>query len=218
MEATRSLDLKYARKQSTLSVLSGMLRDWGGFEYKSSIADTIITVIEKQSRCHGGWSNHICEFIEKCEHTSLAVRILHLLGREGQRSKQPSKYIIRIIYNRVILENAAVRAGAVSALIYFGATCEDLLPSLVSSCAISPFAFFGPQFKSFALVELTESEPRIRCSLREVHLCSVYGIAGITEKQTIYLWPIHFYYYFCRFSDCVITLNDQLLEKREYCC
>ena len=53
---------------------------------------------------------HLCEFIEDCEHTVLATKILHLLGREGPRSQNPSKYI-RFIYNRVILENAAVRAG-----------------------------------------------------------------------------------------------------------
>lgn len=53
---------------------------------------------------------HLCEFIEDCEHTVLATKILHLLGREGPRTPTPSKYI-RFIYNRVILENAAVRAG-----------------------------------------------------------------------------------------------------------
>lgn len=54
--------------------------------------------------------SHLCEFIEDCEHTVLATRILHLLGREGPRTQKPAKYI-RFIYNRVILENAAVRAG-----------------------------------------------------------------------------------------------------------
>ena len=44
----------------------------------------------------------------------LATKILHLLGREGPRTPTPSKYI-RFIYNRVILENAAVRAGELSA-------------------------------------------------------------------------------------------------------
>ena len=58
---------------------------------------------------------HLCEFIEDCEHTVLATRILHLLGREGPRSQNPSKYI-RFIYNRVILENAAVRAGKIIVL------------------------------------------------------------------------------------------------------
>jgi coatomer protein complex subunit gamma len=48
---------------------------------------------------------HLSEFIEDCEHASLATRILHLLGCEGPRTTTPAKY------NRVILENAPVRAG-----------------------------------------------------------------------------------------------------------
>ncbi len=56
---------------------------------------------------------HLCEFIEDCEHTSLSTRILHLLGREGPRTTTPAKYI-RYIYNRVILENAPVRAGKIN--------------------------------------------------------------------------------------------------------
>ena len=37
---------------------------------------------------------------------------------------------IRFIYNRVILENAPVRAAAVAAMAQFGATCPDLLPNV----------------------------------------------------------------------------------------
>lgn len=53
---------------------------------------------------------HLCEFIEDCEHTSLGVKVLYLLGKEGPKTSQPCKYI-RYIYNRLILENAPVRAG-----------------------------------------------------------------------------------------------------------
>jgi len=63
---------------------------------------------------------HLCEFIEDCEFTKLAVRILHLLGTEGPKTSQPTKFI-RYIYNRVVLENAIVRAAAVTALAKFGA-------------------------------------------------------------------------------------------------
>ena len=38
---------------------------------------------------------------------------------------------IRYIYNRVILENATVRAAAVSALARFAALCDDLLPNIL---------------------------------------------------------------------------------------
>ena len=82
----------------------------GGFEYKKAIVDTIIGIIEENPEAKEAGLAHLCEFIEDCEHTVLATRILHLLGREGPRTPQPNKYI-RFIYNRVILENAAVRAG-----------------------------------------------------------------------------------------------------------
>nr|UYR00236.1 coatomer subunit gamma [Plectrocnemia conspersa] len=130
IQAIRALCLKFPRKHSVLmSFLSGMLRDEGGLEYKASIADTIITIIEENSDAKETGLAHLCEFIEDCEHTSLAVRILHLLGKEGPKTKQPSRYI-RFIYNRVILENANIRAAAVAAMSQFGAACPDLLPNI----------------------------------------------------------------------------------------
>lgn len=61
---------------------------------------------------------HLCEFIEDCNFAKLACRVLHVLGAEGPKTGNPNKYI-RYIYNRVILENAVVRAAAVSALAQF---------------------------------------------------------------------------------------------------
>ncbi|XP_044755635.1 coatomer subunit gamma [Coccinella septempunctata] len=130
VQAIRALALKFPRKHSSLmNFLSAMLRDEGGLEYKASIADTIITIIEDNPDAKETGLAHLCEFIEDCEHTSLAVRILHLLGKEGPKTKQPSRYI-RFIYNRVILENPTVRAAAVSAMAQFGATCPDLLENI----------------------------------------------------------------------------------------
>ncbi|KAG8259778.1 hypothetical protein J6590_004905 [Homalodisca vitripennis] len=46
--AIRALCLKFPRKHSVLmNFLSAMLRDEGGLEYKASIADTVITIIEE---------------------------------------------------------------------------------------------------------------------------------------------------------------------------
>ncbi|XP_018336880.1 coatomer subunit gamma [Agrilus planipennis] len=131
VQAIRALALKFPRKHSVLmNFLSAMLRDEGGLEYKASIADTIITMIEDNPEAKEAGLAHLCEFIEDCEHTSLAVKILHLLGKEGPRTKQPSRYI-RFIYNRVILENPTVRAAAVSAMSQFGALCPDLLENIL---------------------------------------------------------------------------------------
>lgn len=52
------------------------------------------------------------------------MRILHLLGEEGPKTPQPTKYI-RYIYNRVVLENALIRAAAVNALAKFGIGQKD---------------------------------------------------------------------------------------------
>lgn len=83
----------------------------GGFEYKRAIVDCIISIIEENAESKETGLSHLCEFIEDCEFTVLATRILHLLGQEGPRTSNPSKYI-RFIYNRVVLEHAEVRAGA----------------------------------------------------------------------------------------------------------
>ena len=56
---------------------------------------------------------------------SFVAQILHFLGIEGPNTSDPSKYI-RYIYNRVHLENATVRAAAVSTLAKFGFMVESL--------------------------------------------------------------------------------------------
>ncbi|KAL0280673.1 UNVERIFIED_CONTAM: hypothetical protein PYX00_001898 [Menopon gallinae] len=130
VQAIRALCLKFPRKHTVLmNFLSAMLRDEGGLDYKAAIADTIITVIEDNPEAKETGLAHLCEFIEDCEHTSLAVKILHLLGKEGPLTKQPSRYI-RFIYNRVILESAPVRAAAVAAMAQFGALCPELRPNI----------------------------------------------------------------------------------------
>uniref|UniRef100_A0A8D3DXC7 Coatomer subunit gamma n=1 Tax=Scophthalmus maximus TaxID=52904 RepID=A0A8D3DXC7_SCOMX len=126
VQAISALCQKYPRKHSVMmNFLSNMLRDdvnesvclWlGGFDYKRAI-----------QRDGPGPPVRVHE---DCEHTVLATKILHLLGKEGPRTPQPSKYI-RFIFNRVVLESEAVRAAAVSALAKFGAQNDDLLPSVL---------------------------------------------------------------------------------------
>lgn len=131
VQAIRALCTKFPRKHSIMiNFLSQMLREEGGLDYKTSIVDTMITIIEENADAKEAGLSHLCEFIEDCEHTSLAVRILHLMGKEGPFSNSPSKYI-RFIYNRVILENATIRAAAVSALAQFGAACPNLLQNIL---------------------------------------------------------------------------------------
>jgi len=131
VEAIQSLCLKFPRKHTVMmTFLASMLREDGGYEYKRAIVNTIITIIEENPEAKESGLSHLCEFIEDCDYMQLATRILHLLGREGPQTTTPAKYI-RYIYNRVILESAEVRAAAVSALAKFGASSDDLLPSIL---------------------------------------------------------------------------------------
>uniref|UniRef100_A0A8C4YNS2 Coatomer subunit gamma n=1 Tax=Gopherus evgoodei TaxID=1825980 RepID=A0A8C4YNS2_9SAUR len=125
VQAISALCQKYPRKHAVLmNFLFTMLRE------EVSHVDCIISIIEENSESKETGLSHLCEFIEDCEFTVLATRILHLLGQEGPKTNNPSKYI-RFIYNRVVLEHEEVRAGAVSALAKFGAQNEDVLPSIL---------------------------------------------------------------------------------------
>ena len=120
VEAVRSLCLKFPAKQELmLGFLAGVLRDEGGYDFKRAVVEAIFDMIKFISACKETALSHLCEFIEDCEFTKLSVRILHLLGVEGPKAPQPTKYI-RYIYNRVVLENATVRAAAVASLAKFG--------------------------------------------------------------------------------------------------
>ncbi|KAI0001740.1 adaptin N terminal region-domain-containing protein [Russula vinacea] len=120
VDAIRSLCLKFPAKHiSMLGFLSGVLRDEGGYDFKRAVVEAIFDMIKYIGESKEQALSHLCEFIEDCEFTKLSVRILHLLGIEGPQAPQPSKYI-RFIYNRVVLENATVRAAAVASLAKFG--------------------------------------------------------------------------------------------------
>lgn len=128
VHAIQRLFSKYPRKYPTiLSHLGEMLHGEGSLEYKDAIISAMIPIIEGENHLiKESGLVQLCEFIEDCEHKALAVRILHILGREGPKTKQPSRYI-RYIYNRVILETPPVRAAAVTTVAKFGAALPELL-------------------------------------------------------------------------------------------
>ncbi|KAJ9665848.1 coatomer subunit gamma [Coniosporium apollinis] len=117
IDAVRTLCLKFPSKQAgMLQFLSSVLRDEGGFEMKRSVVEAIFDLIKFVPESKEDALGHLAEFIEDCEFTKLAVRVLHCLGTEG-----PKTYI----YNRITLENAIVRAAAVTALAKFGVGQKD---------------------------------------------------------------------------------------------
>lgn len=128
VHAIQHLFSKYPRKYPTiLSHLGEMLHGAGSLEYKDAIISAMIPLIEGENpHAKENGLIQLCEFIEDCEYMALAVRILYILGREGPKTKQPSRFI-RYIYNRVILESPPVRAAAVTTVARFGAVLPELL-------------------------------------------------------------------------------------------
>ena len=132
VRSLQKLCLTYPAKHRVLvGFLSNFLREEGGFEFKRSIVSSIISLIRAVPESTESSLLHLCEFIEDCEFTMLSTQILHLLGELGPQTTAPPRYI-RFIYNRVILENSAVRAAAVSALTKFAAACPSLRSSILT--------------------------------------------------------------------------------------
>mmetsp|Transcript_4311 Transcript_4311/g.15129 ORF Transcript_4311/g.15129 Transcript_4311/m.15129 type:complete len:898 (-) Transcript_4311:328-3021(-) len=128
VDAVHKLCIKFPTKfRSMMSFLSSVLREEGGFEYKKSIINAILGIVRTVAESKETALTHLCEFIEDCEFTYLSTQILHLLGEEGPKTSHPAKYI-RYVYNRIILENATVRAAAVAALANFGMRVPSLAP------------------------------------------------------------------------------------------
>jgi coatomer subunit gamma len=132
VRSLQKLCLTYPAKHRVLvGFLSNFLREEGGFDFKRSIVQSIVSLIRSVPESTESSLLHLCEFIEDCEFTMLSTQILHLLGELGPKTTAPSRYI-RFIYNRVILENSAVRAAAVSALAKFAAACPSLRTSIMT--------------------------------------------------------------------------------------
>lgn len=132
VRSLQRLCLTYPSKHRVLvGFLSNFLREEGGFEFKRAIVTAIISLIKVVPETTESSLLHLCEFIEDCEFTMLSTQILHLLGELGPSTAAPARYI-RFIYNRVILENSAVRAAAVAALSKFAARCPSLRTSVMT--------------------------------------------------------------------------------------
>lgn len=131
VQAVRELCGKYPQKNRVLvGFLATFLREEGGYDFKKCIVDSILELMTTIPESKETSLLHLCEFIEDCEFSELIVQVMHVLGRVGPSTATPSRYI-RFIFNRVILENATVRAAAVSTLGTFAAKLPELRPSIV---------------------------------------------------------------------------------------
>jgi len=127
VRAVGTLALKFPDKHRVLlGFLGDALRDEGGFTFKNSVVESVFDIVKFVPEAREDALKLLCEFIEDCEYTELAVRVLHMLGQYGPKASKPSTYV-RYIYNRVVLENSIVRSSAVVALSKFALVGDQKL-------------------------------------------------------------------------------------------
>lgn len=135
VDAVRTLSLNFPQEwKSIVTFLIDVLKNSeGGFKYKNSIVEALIDIVSFVPQSKELALENLCDFIEDCEYNEILVRILHLLGKEGPSTTNPSLYV-RHIYNRVVLENSLIRSAAVVALSKFALTKNDstLCESIIS--------------------------------------------------------------------------------------
>jgi coatomer subunit gamma len=132
VKSLQSLCVQYPSKYNVIiGFLAKFLREEGGYSFKQTIVIGMISLMEQIPETRELVLFHLCEFIEDCEHVRLSSQILHILGDMGPKSESPARFV-RFIYNRCILENAMIRASAVSSLSKFGASCPSLRKSIIS--------------------------------------------------------------------------------------
>jgi coatomer protein complex subunit gamma len=125
------LCLRFPSQYSSLvSFLSKFLKDRGTFEFKRSIVLGIVALIHAYPEAAETSLFHLCEYIEDCEYDWLSIEIIHVLGEIGPLTHGKSRYI-RFIYNRTMLDQAQIRAAAVTALSRFAVQCPSLRKSIL---------------------------------------------------------------------------------------
>lgn len=132
VKAIRELCIKYPKKHRVMvSFLATFLREEGEYEFKRAIVDSIVELMTIIPETKESSLLHLCEFIEDCEFSELIVQIMHVIGTVGPTTPTPSRFI-RFVFNRMILENAVVRAAAVSTLGSFGSKVPELRSSIIA--------------------------------------------------------------------------------------
>jgi len=132
VKAIRELCIKYPKKHRVMvGFLASFLREEGGYDFKRAIVDAIVELMGLIPDTKETSLFQLCEFIEDCEFTELIVQIMHVIGTVGPTTSSPSRFI-RFVFNRMILENATVRAAAVSSIGTFAVKVPELRNSLTA--------------------------------------------------------------------------------------
>ncbi len=94
---------------------SNLLKLEAGFSTKDELVECLIWFVHHDKELKRNAIFCLADYIEDCEFDKIKTKILSVLGKDGGHIGSSSQ-LIRLIYNRIILENPVVRCAALSAL------------------------------------------------------------------------------------------------------
>eukprot|EP00736_Rhodelphis_marinus_P006261 Rmarinus@m.24789 len=131
VEALSALCAKYPRKhRAILSFMTNILRDEGGFEFKRTVVEAIHNILNEVPQANEAGLLALCEFIEDCEFSALATRVIDIIATWSSKSSDPKQYV-RFLYNRLVLENASVRVAAIMGLAKYAFNVPSMKPQVL---------------------------------------------------------------------------------------
>ncbi|SCU98160.1 LAMI_0F13322g1_1 [Lachancea mirantina] len=194
VDAIRTMAFKFPEEwKSIFDFLINTLKHGdGGFIFKNGIVEALFDLVEFVPQSKETVLENLCDFIEDCEYNEILVRVLHLLGKEGPTTKNPSLYV-RHIYNRVVLENSIIRSAAVVALSKFAMVKNDpvLLNSIESLLRrirndpddeVRDRATIALEF-----IEFSKSQPEAEVPQELINLTYSYDLGALESKLTHYM-------------------------------
>lgn len=110
---------------------SNLIKLEASFPIKDELVDSIIWFIHNDKDLKKNAIFCLADYIEDCEFDKIKTKILHILGKEGGNISSSSQ-LIRLIYNRIVLENPIVRSAAISALGDIANSDNDSKPNVLN--------------------------------------------------------------------------------------
>ncbi|GFE54606.1 coat gamma subunit [Babesia ovis] len=112
-----------------LKFFANNFRDATACEFKREMIDATMHIVERIPEAQAQGLKNLCDFIEDCEYPDLNAKVLKFLGEYVPKAAAPEEYV-RYIYNRLLLENATVRAAGIEALDNIVRECPALKASV----------------------------------------------------------------------------------------
>jgi len=130
IDTVRGLGLRYPHKHEIIMrFFAQSLRHEGSLSYKRDLVSAIVSLAHQIPSCRDAAVDQLAELVEDCEYPEVLVNIVNQLAELAPLTSNPGR-CVRLIYNRAVLENAPVRAAAVSALAKLAASVPNLAPSM----------------------------------------------------------------------------------------